>query len=56
MHEHGIKFIKNSTPKRIEKLADGRLKVFYDSIELGEEVSEVFDTVMLATGNDLFHN
>eukprot|EP00794_Sanderia_malayensis_P012237 gene12237-13498_t len=52
MQGHGVKFIKNSAPKRIERLSDGRLEVFYDSFQWGEEHSDIFDTVMLATGRD----
>lgn len=50
MQDHGIKFIRNSVPKRVDKLEDGRLKVTYDSYEWGEEHSDVFDTVIMAVG------
>ena len=54
MQEHGIKFIRNSIPKRVEKLKDGRLEVIYDSYEWGEEHSDVYDTVVMAVGKMLF--
>ena len=50
MQDHGIKFIRNSVPKRVEKLEDGRLQVTYDSYEWGEEHSDIFDTVIMAVG------
>ena len=50
MQEHGINFIRNSIPKRVEKLNDGRLNVIFDSYEWGEEHSDVFDTVVMAVG------
>ena len=53
MEQNGIKFIRNSVPKRVEKMNDGRLEVIYDSYEWGEEHSDVFDTVILAVGKIL---
>ena len=50
MQDHGIKFIRNSVPKRVDKLEDSRLQVTYDSYEWGEEHSDIFDTVIMAVG------
>ena len=50
MQAHGINFIRNSIPKRVEKLDHGRLEVTFDSYEWGEEHSDVFDTVVMAVG------
>ena len=50
MQAHGINFIRNSIPKRVEKLNDGKLEVIYDSYEWGEEHADVYDTVVLAVG------
>jgi len=44
MEETGTKFMYGKTPKSIEKLADGRLKVLWDGGE------DVFDTVFAAIG------
>eukprot|EP00795_Rhopilema_esculentum_P008424 gene8424-14405_t len=52
MESQGINFIKSSVPKRVERMKDGKLEVFYDSYEWGEEHSDVFDTVILAVGRD----
>lgn len=46
--EEGIKFIKETIPSKIEKLSNGRLKVFYT--KNGNEYSEEFDTVLSAIG------
>ena len=54
MQGHGMKFIGNSVPKLIKKQSDGKLDVVYDSYEWGEEHSDVFDTVMFATGKNIF--
>lgn len=56
MEASGIKFITNSIPKRIVKLEDGRIEVFYDSYEWGEEHSNVYDTVVMAVGEILHYN
>ena len=64
MTAHGVRFVRPSTPQRIEKLEDGRLKVTWrmeasepgaagvsaDAPAAGTEVSDVFDTVFVATG------
>jgi len=48
MEGHGVKFIKQTVPDKIEKLENGKLKVYYT---LGGEVlSDEFDTVCYATG------
>lgn len=50
MESSGIKFIRHSVPKRIEKMHDGKLEVTYDNYEWGEEHSDVYDTVVMAIG------
>jgi len=55
MATHGVKFVRPSTPLRIEKQEDGKLKVTW-RVEASEpggptsETSDVFDTVFSATG------
>jgi thioredoxin/glutathione reductase (selenoprotein) len=50
MEEHGTKFIRPATPQRIEKLPSGRLRVFWRDSVSSEEISEEFDTVLMAVG------
>ena len=50
MEREGTKFYKECLPRSIEKQADGRLKVTYCD-KKGQELHEVFDTVLMATGN-----
>lgn len=50
MEEHGTKFIRQSVPAKIEKLEDGRLRVTWTNRVDGSEHSDVFDTVLSATG------
>jgi len=47
MQEAGTKFIRDAAPTRLEKTADGRIKVFW-----GSDGSDVFDTVVVAVGRD----
>lgn len=49
MAEKGIKFLQKTIPKSIEKQADGRLLVNYQTNN-GSVGSDVYDTVLLATG------
>lgn len=49
MAEKGIKFLQKTIPKSIEKQADGRLLVNYQSND-GSVGSDVYDTVLLAAG------
>lgn len=50
MENSGVKFIHKHVPSRIEKQDDGKLKVFYAPSGGGDERSEVYDTVLVATG------
>lgn len=52
MESQGTKFIHRHVPSRIEKLDDGRLQVFYVPAgeREGSEQSDIFDTVLVATG------
>lgn len=47
MVESGIKFIREAVPKNIE-IIDNKRKVTW--IQSGEEKSDLFDTVLIATG------
>ncbi|CAI9616355.1 unnamed protein product [Staurois parvus] len=54
MEEHGVKFIKEFVPTKIEQIevgAPGRLKVTSQSAD-GKEVVEEYNTVLLAIGRD----
>ena len=46
--ERGVRFLNKTTPNSIEKTEDGRYLVKYTTD--GKESSDVFDTVMFATG------
>lgn len=50
MANHGTKFIRPAVPKKLEKLGDGKIQAFWDFE--GKEVSDVFDTVLVAIGRD----
>ena len=53
MAGHGVRFIKEAEPSRIEKTAEGKLRVFYrggGGGGGGGEASEEFDTVFVAVG------
>lgn len=52
MKAHGTKFIEKSVPTGIEKLPDGKLTVRWKILESGEELKDVFDTVLFAIGRD----
>lgn len=49
MEKSHTKFIRGSVPTKIEKQADGKLKVFWSSKD-GAEQSDVYDTVFSAIG------
>ncbi|XP_077328242.1 thioredoxin reductase 1, cytoplasmic [Lithobates pipiens] len=54
MEEHGVKFIKEYVPAKIEQIevgAPGRLKVTSQSAD-GKEIVEEYNTVLLAIGRD----
>ncbi|KAL0219782.1 hypothetical protein P9112_005435 [Eukaryota sp. TZLM1-RC] len=48
MENHGVKFLKGMSPTKLEEVEDGKIRVHYQSGE--ESHSEIFDTVMFATG------
>lgn len=50
MERHGVKFIRGSVPHGLEATEDGKRKVTWKSAETKEDVTDVFDTVMLAIG------
>ena len=50
MKANGTKFIEKSVPTKVEKLADGSLKVKWKNVENDDEYEDVFDTVMFAIG------
>ena len=59
MQVTGTKFIRSATPQKIEKLADGRFRVYWRNanpnnrnreLPPGSEGSDVFDTVFAAVG------
>lgn len=50
MQNHGTKFIRQAVPKEIKKLDDGKLQVTYTMREDNSEHTDVFDTVLAATG------
>lgn len=52
MKAHGTKFIEKSVPTGIEKLPDGKLTVRWKILESGEELKDVFDTVLFAIGKN----
>lgn len=49
MAAHGTKFIRETIPKAIVRLPEGRLRVSWSSPD-GAEVSDLFDTVLFAIG------
>lgn len=50
MAEHGTKLVRPALPTKVEKQADGRLLVTWTNTETGVTTSDVFDTVLVATG------
>lgn len=48
MANHKVKFVRPAVPTKIEKLADGQLKVYYTAD--GAERSDTFNTVLAAIG------
>lgn len=47
--DRGVKFLKETIPNAVKKTADGRFLVEYTSAD-GKKSSDVFDTVLFATG------
>lgn len=54
MQAHGTKMIRPSVPIKIEKMEDGKLKVYWKNPNTGEEGSDIFDTVLVAIGNETY--
>ncbi|KAK3931005.1 Thioredoxin reductase 1, mitochondrial [Frankliniella fusca] len=50
MKSRGVKFLHKTVPVRMEKQADGKIKVTWKSVENNSESSDLFDTVLMATG------
>jgi len=46
----GTKFLKNSTPQKLEKLDNGKIKVTYHKGKNNTECSDEYDTVLFAIG------
>jgi len=49
---HNVKFKHTCIPTKIEKLDDGKLKVFYKNTTSGETFDDTFDTVLVAVGRN----
>lgn len=49
MEAHGIKFIREAIPTKLEKLPDGRIEVTYQNTA-GQNGKDIFDTVLFAVG------
>lgn len=49
MGNHGVKFVRPAVPTKVEKV-DGKLKVHWVDPNTNQGNSELFDTVMVATG------
>jgi len=52
MIDHGTKFIRPAEPSKVEKLPNGKLKVFWKGESNSNSSSEEFDTVLIAVGRD----
>ena len=50
MEKHGHKFLKKCTPTKFSKTSKGTILVEYSREEIGDVVSEEYDTVLLAIG------
>jgi len=50
MEQHHVTFIRPAVPSNIQKMEDGRLKVFWKNADTGEQQNDVFDTVLVAVG------
>ena len=50
MEEDGVKMLKESVPVKIEKLANGKLHVTWETTTTEEQNSDVFDTILMAIG------
>ena len=52
MERHGTRMLRQAVPVKFEGAEGGKVKVVYLNTDTGVEASEVFDTVVLATGRD----
>jgi len=52
LEAHGVKFLRSTTPQKIEKLQSGKLLVHYSNSNSNEVEQEEFDTVIAAVGRD----
>ncbi|MGH0115680.1 UNVERIFIED_CONTAM: hypothetical protein FKN15_038003 [Acipenser sinensis] len=52
MEQHGVKFIRQFVPTKIERLEEGRLKVTAKSTDGKETFEGEYNTVLLAVGRD----
>jgi len=50
MASEGINILRNSSPVRFSKDLQGQIKATWQNVETYEEYTDVFDTVLLATG------
>ena len=50
MQEHGTQFLMQCVPTKIEKDESGKLKVTWKDANNHSEVSDTFDTIMMAVG------
>lgn len=50
MASEGINILRNSSPVRFSKDLQGQIKATWQNVETHEEYTDVFDTVLLATG------
>ncbi|CAB3234731.1 unnamed protein product [Arctia plantaginis] len=50
MEERGVKFCHKCVPLSVEKLENGKLKARWQNTETNQQVEEIFDTVLMATG------
>ena len=51
MKVHGTQFLRQTVPEHIEKNSDGKLIVQWKDSKNGGTHRELFDTVIMATGN-----
>uniref|UniRef100_A0A8D8LWN3 thioredoxin-disulfide reductase (NADPH) n=1 Tax=Cacopsylla melanoneura TaxID=428564 RepID=A0A8D8LWN3_9HEMI len=50
MADHGVQFLHKCVPLKIEKTADGKLKVQYKNVNEDKVYEETYDTVLMAIG------
>eukprot|EP00271_Cylindrocystis_brebissonii_P015462 TRINITY_DN38363_c0_g1_i1.p1 TRINITY_DN38363_c0_g1~~TRINITY_DN38363_c0_g1_i1.p1 ORF type:complete len:504 (-),score=108.36 TRINITY_DN38363_c0_g1_i1:1425-2936(-) len=52
MERHGTKMLRPAMPTGFEATEDGKVKVTYKNLDFGFEMTDTFDTVILAVGRD----